>query len=173
MSTSHSKNNLENSKASVLKLERSNFIALGIFGSVIFFVFLEKWGLLGGYLQASLYIYLGSAIFLTSKLSKIIDSYVRSRFINFSFPWIYKVGKSLSLYLIFFAMIYITYFSKIDRLIISKVSNIPIQVLLPCTYRPNPPELEQEIRKVWRIHKLDSIDEFCEREIDTSIGSDY
>ena len=50
-----------------------------------------------------------------------------------------------------------------DRLIISKVSNIPIQVLLPCTYRPNPPELEEEIRKVWRIHKFDSIDDFCNR----------
>ena len=158
---------------SVLKLERSNYIALGIFGSVISFVFLEKWGLLGGYLQASLYIYLGLAFFVTFKSSKLIDSFVRTGFVNFSFSWIYKVGKSLTLYVIFFAIIYITYFSTMDRLIISKVSNIPIQVLLPCTYRPNPPELEQEIRKVWRIHKLDSIDEFCNREIDTNSGSDY
>ena len=47
MSTSHSKNNFDNSKVSVLKLERSNYIPLVIFfGSVISFVFLRKWGLL-------------------------------------------------------------------------------------------------------------------------------
>ncbi len=146
-----------------LKIDRSTYIIWGIFGSVLIYSFLSKWGLLGGYLQASPFIYLGLAIFLTYKFSKIIDSFIGKRFINFSFSRIYKIGKSLSLYLIFFVIIYITYFSSMDRLIISKLSNTPIQVLLPCTYRPNPLELEEEIRKVWRIHKFDSIDDFCNR----------
>jgi hypothetical protein len=155
----------------MLKIDRSSYIIWGILGSVISFVFLRKWGLLGGYLQASPFIYLGLSFFITFKLSKVIDSFVRTRFVNFTFPWIYKVGKSLSLYLIFFVLIYISYFSTMDRIIISKISNTPIEILLPCTYRPNPPELEVEIRKVWRMHKFDSIDDFCNRAGDAS-GAD-
>jgi hypothetical protein len=152
----------------MLKIDRSSYIIWGIFGSVICFVLLRKWGLLGGYLQASPYIYLVLSFFITFKLSKVIDSFVRTRFVYFTFSWIYKIGKSLSLFLIFFALIYISYISNMDRLIISKISNTPIEILLPCTYRPNPPELEEEIRKVWRIHKFDSIDDFCNRASDAS-----
>lgn len=157
----------------VLKLERSNYIPLVIFGSVISFVFLRKWGLLGGYLHASPIIYFVLTVFLTIKLSDTVDSFFRPRIINFHNSWIYTIGKFFSLVLAFSALVYIALFSAFDRLLISKISNTPIQVLLPCTYRPNPPELEQEIRKVWKIHKLDSIDDFCDREIDTSSGSDY
>ena len=80
----------------------------------------------------------------------------------------FKVFKGILVFFTFSSVVYVAFFSAMDRLLISKISSVPIQVLLPCSYRPNPPEVEQEIRKVWRIHKLDSIDDFCNRAGDAS-----
>ena len=157
----------------MLKLSKGDYIVWGIFGSILCYAFLKKWGFLGGYLQASPYVFCGLAVYLTVKFSQKIDKFFLEMFSSFYFTLVFKSCKGLLLVFIFSSLVYTALFSTMDRLLISKISGISIQVLLPCTYRPNPPELEQEIRKVWRIHKLDSIDEFCNREIDTNSGSDY
>jgi hypothetical protein len=157
----------------MLKLSKGDFIVWGIFGSILCYAFLEKWGFLGWYLQASPYVYCGLAVYFTVKFSQKIDNFFIEIFTSFYFSLVFKICKGLLLVFTFSFLVYVSLFSKMDRLLISKISGVPMQVLLPCSYRPNPPELEQEIRKTWRIHKLDSIDEFCEREIDTSSSSDH
>ena len=147
----------------MIKLSKSLYIVWGIFGSILCYAFLKKWGILGGYLQASPYAYFGLALYLTIKSSERIDKLFIERFFSFYFTWVFKVFKGILVFFTFSSVVYVAFFSAMDRLLISKISSVPIQVLLPCSYRPNPPALEQEIRKVWRIHKLDSIDDFCNR----------
>ena len=148
----------------MIKLSKSLYIVWGIFGSILCYAFLKKWGFLGGYLQASPYAYFGLALYLTIKSSERIDRYFIGKFSSFYFTWVFKVFKGALVFFTFSSVVYVAFFSTMDRLLISKISGVPIQVLLPCSYRPNPPELEQEIRKVWRIHKFDSIDEFCNKD---------
>jgi len=156
----------------MLKLSRGDYIVWGVFGSIVCYAFLKKWGFLGGYLHASPYVYFGLALYLTIKLSEKIDEFFIGRFSSFYFTWLFKVCKRLLLFLTFFSVVYVAFFSTMDRLLISKISGVPIQVLLPCSYRPNPPELEQDIRKVWRIKGVDSVDSFCDSEITTDSSSD-
>jgi hypothetical protein len=156
----------------MFKLSVGDYIVWGVFGSILCYAFLHKWGILGGYLQASPYVYFGLALYLTIKFSERIDEFFLEKFSSLYFTWLFKVCKGLLVFFIFFSVIYVAFFSTMDRLLISKISGVPIQVLLPCSYRPIPPELEQDIRKVWRINGIESIDSFCGSEIHTNSSSD-
>lgn len=155
-----------------LKLSKGDYIVWGIFGSILCYAFLKKWGFLGGYLQTSPYAYFVLALYLTIKSSERIDKFFLERFSSFYFTWVFKVFKAVLVFFTFSSVVYVALFSTMDRLLISKISGIPIQVLLPCEYPPSNLEIEQELRKVWRIKDTESIDDFCRTENDTESRSD-
>ena len=73
---------------------------------------------------------------------------------------------------IFSVVVYAAFILTMGRLLVSKINGVPIQVLLPCAVRPITPEIEQEIRKVWRIKDIESIDDFCRSESDADSSPD-
>ncbi len=145
------------------KVDRSGVIIWTLFGCLFIYAGVSKYGLLLAYLNASSYLSLFLAGFITYMFNQKLDAKVRAYPSNSYATWQrLRFKKTALIYAVFFALIYLFFFIQPDKLVIAKLMQIPIEALYPCSNQPLDPQTEQIAREIFRLKQIDKFDgDYC------------
>lgn len=138
------------------KVDRSGVILLTLFGCLFIYAGVSKYGLLLAYLNASSYLNLFLAGFITYIANRKIRAKVLAYPTN-SYATLQRLRfvKTVLNYAVFFALIYLFFFIQPDKLAIAKLMQIPIEALHPCSNQPLDPEKERTAREIFKLKQID------------------
>ena len=145
------------------KVDRTGVIIWTLLGCLFIYAGVSKYGLLLAYLNASSYLSLFLAGFITYMVNQKLDAKVRAYPSNSYATWQrLRLVKTVLIYAVFFALIYLFLFIQPDKLAISKLMQIPIEALYPCANQPLDPETERTAREIFRLRPIDKFDgDYC------------
>jgi hypothetical protein len=130
---------------------RAFWVAIGLW---LIYGFVSKHGPLLAYLKSSALMWTVVTVLLTAWVSLRLRDYIRDRHHDFYlFSRLYKIGTGV--FPLAFGLGFFWVVADHDRYLIARMTDIPIQVLMPCSYAPLSPEHEQAARKLFALGPLD------------------
>ena len=143
--------------------DKFGVIIWSLFGGLFIFAGVSKYGLLLAYLNASSYLNLFLAGFITYMVNQKLDAMVLAYPTN-SYASLQRLQfvKTALIYAVFFTLIYLFFFIQPDKLAIANLMQIPIEALYPCSNQPLDPETERIAREIFRLKQIDKFEgDYC------------
>ena len=138
---------------------KAQLIGVSLFVIIFVTVAIRSYGWILAYFNIRGYLFLFIAGYAAYRVAKKFDAYInesyekRSR-IRFLRP---VVAGS-----VFVALFYFTFFLQTDKLLIARLSGIPIEALNPCQNLPLSPEVEKIARGIFKLRDIDYFDDrYC------------
>jgi hypothetical protein len=147
----------------IIKVDRTGVIIWTLLGCLFVYAGVAKYGLLLAYLNASGYLSLFLAGFITHMVNQKLVAKVLAYPTNRHATWQrLRFVKTALICAVFFALIYLFFFIQPDKLAIAKLMRIPIEALYPCSNLPLDPETERTAREIFRLKQIDKFDgDYC------------
>ena len=124
-----------NKKSSQEETSKSNggLIVWLVFGGIFLYLYLKKYGLVAGWLHASLYVFMVLIGGLLYKAGPVLSRYFEKRYPeNYWSSNFFQLARSFYP-LTFFVMLYFWLQTRPDVFFLSKILEIPVEAFYPCS----------------------------------------